>query len=151
MTAPLALDEYQRRALDRLLAMSEVTPDGCRLFTGCIQANGYGRFGYYIDGKRRTVYAHRAAYELTVGPIPGDLPIDHLCRVRHCIETAHLEPVTQAENTRRATRLITACPVGHPYDTDNTRYDRNGHRYCRECCRVKSNARYHAQRQAVSA
>ena len=46
--------------------------------------------------------AHRAAYALDVGPIPEGLTIDHLCRVRHCVRPDHLEPVTQAENTRRA-------------------------------------------------
>lgn len=36
-----------------------------------------------------------------VGAITHGLELDHLCRVRRCINPAHLEPVTHAENTRR--------------------------------------------------
>jgi hypothetical protein len=48
--------------------------------------------------------AHRFAYELLVGPIPEDLELDHLCRVRHCVNPAHLEPVTHLENILRGMR-----------------------------------------------
>jgi hypothetical protein len=47
------------------------------------------------------VLAHRWAYEHFIGPIPAGLEIDHLCRVRHCVNPAHLEPVTKSENRRR--------------------------------------------------
>lgn len=53
-----------------------------------------------IAGKQ--VYAHRAMYLQEVGPIPDGLYLDHLCRERRCIRTDHLEPVTHAENIRRA-------------------------------------------------
>lgn len=39
-----------------------------------------------------------------VGPIPEGLHLDHLCRVRRCVNPAHLEPVTQAENNYRQAR-----------------------------------------------
>ena len=31
----------------------------------------------------------------------------------------------------------TECPAGHPYDEQNTRYDKNGYRKCRECARIR--------------
>jgi len=78
--------------------------DGCWLWTGVQhKTRRYGRF--YVGGRGgRFVQAHRWAYEHYVGPIPSGLTIDHLCMVRECVNPAHMEPVTQAENNRRAAR-----------------------------------------------
>ncbi|MGH9151353.1 MAG: HNH endonuclease [Acidimicrobiales bacterium] len=35
---------------------------------------------------------------------PEGLTLDHLCRDRRCVNPAHLEPVTVAENLRRGHR-----------------------------------------------
>lgn len=72
--------------------------EGCWLWTGSLTFDGYGIFR---ENNRRTG-AHRFAYEYFVGPIPAGLQIDHLCRVRNCVNPAHLDPVTNAENTTRA-------------------------------------------------
>jgi hypothetical protein len=48
--------------------------------------------------------AHRGVYLKLRGSIPGDLPLDHLCRVRACVNPAHLEPVPSVENIRRGER-----------------------------------------------
>lgn len=58
---------------------------------------GYG----VISIENQVQYAHRVSYELFVDAIPDGLTIDHLCRVQMCVNPAHLEPVTLAENTRR--------------------------------------------------
>lgn len=47
------------------------------------------------------VRAHRFAYELWVAPIPPEREIDHLCRVRGCVNPTHMEPVTTRENVNR--------------------------------------------------
>lgn len=73
--------------------------DTCWLWTGWINHNGYGHFGVT---NRLTVKAHRYAYELTVGPIPAGLVLDHLCQTRACVNPDHLDPVTSQENQRRA-------------------------------------------------
>jgi hypothetical protein len=54
--------------------------------------------------------AHRAFYEDYRGPIPPGLVIDHLCRVRLCVNPSHMEIVTRGENTRRGrqTKLTAA-------------------------------------------
>ena len=69
-------------------------PDGCWQWKGSLTYDGYGSFG--------GTGSHRYVYELLVGPIPTGLTIDHLCRNTWCCNPDHMEPVTRAENTRRA-------------------------------------------------
>lgn len=117
----------------------ERSESGCWLWTGQVDAAGYGRWGARTTGSR---LAHRRVYELVVGRIPVGLVLDHLCRVRHCVNPEHLEPVTQRENLRRGNGWAglqarkTHCPSGHPYEGDNLLVDGRGHRQCRECRRA---------------
>ena len=84
---------------DRLF--SRIDADGpCWLFQGGLTKDGYGVIGRGRRGEG-SVYAHRAAWELLVGPIPDGLEIDHLCRVRSCCNPDHLEPVTRKTNVNR--------------------------------------------------
>lgn len=85
---------------DRVWDYVDKSESGCWLWRRAVSSQGYGRL--VVDGKG--VGAHRFFYELCVGPIPDGLHVDHLCRVRLCVNPAHLEPVTAAENNRRAAR-----------------------------------------------
>jgi hypothetical protein len=106
----------------------------CWNWTGTGTKHGYGQVS--VDGVHR--YAHRVSYELHRGPIPDGLTIDHLCRNRRCVNPAHLEPVTQAENTRRAADAVEICPAGHAYDAVNTYvHPTSGYRQCRACDRER--------------
>jgi hypothetical protein len=71
---------------------------GCWVWQGQMNRNGCGRM--YAGGGKRLM-SHRLMYELTIGPIPTGLLIDHKCRVRACCNPDHLEPVTHAENIHR--------------------------------------------------
>jgi hypothetical protein len=107
---------------------------GCWLWMGATTGkSGYGRI--YVQ--RRMVLAHRFAYELTTGPIPAGMDLDHLCRTRLCVNPAHLEPVTHHENVLRGEggahhAAKTHCPKGHPYSPENTLVWR-GIRNCKAC------------------
>ena len=101
----------------------------CWLWTGS-KNNGYG---YFRAGKH--VLVHRYAYELLKGEIPEGLHIDHLCRVRNCVNPDHLEPVTLAENNRRVAEARTHCKWGHSFSGDNLFLRKNGERECRTCMR----------------
>ena len=74
--------------------------DTCWLWTGALGTGGYATIR--LPGSRQQLRAHRWAYEYFVGPIPEGLTLDHLCRVRHCVNPAHLEPVTMRENLLRS-------------------------------------------------
>ena len=78
----------------------------CWIWTGARMPAGYGTFAEvtYVasTGRSKFVGAHRWAYVNTSGPIPDGMHIDHLCRVTSCVNPAHLETVTIAENNRRA-------------------------------------------------
>lgn len=118
----------QRTCNDRFWSKVEKT-ETCWLWTGGTARNGYGSFW---DGNR-IGRAHRYAYELLVGPIPEGLQLDHLCRVRLCVNPAHLEPVTQQENIRRAMVSRTHCKRGHEFTPENTVWLNAKHRRCRKC------------------
>ena len=110
----------------------------CWLWTGITQNQGYGKFARRLEteSRRKYVLAHRTAYELEVGPIPGGLVLDHLCCNRICVNPGHLEPVTQAENARRAAEgrpRKTHCDQGHEFTPENTILRRDGSRGCRTC------------------
>lgn len=119
-----------------------VLDDGCWAWTRGKIKSGYG--AVVIAG--RLWPAHRAFYEIYVGPVPEGLDLDHLCRVRHCVNPAHLEAVTRRVNLLRGDTLAafnaekTHCPQGHPYDAQNTKVYKN-RRYCRTCQRDRNAAR----------
>jgi hypothetical protein len=104
----------------------------CIEWTGSIDRWGYGKIWYQ---NKRTV-AHRAAYLEEVGPIPKGLELDHLCRNRACVNTAHLEPVTHVENMRRSAESRTHCKRGHEYTEENTYRWSPTKRQCRACVRI---------------
>jgi hypothetical protein len=136
---------------DRITRRVAIDPSsGCWLWCGSIAPSGYGQLGI----NKVMQYAHRLAYEQFRGPIPEGLDLDHLCRVRHCINPDHLEPVTRAENNRRAALYRTrptTCPKGHPYNEENTSKRADGLRKCLTCRRKAGNERYARDKEAILA
>ena len=121
----------------------------CWLWLGSVNADGYGNFGSERRGP--IVKAHKFSYELHHGPVPDGLELDHLCHVRRCVNPEHLEPVTHAENVRRALPRTprTHCNEGHAFTPENTGWH-HGRRFCRECNRAYQRARYHAAKVLAS-
>jgi HNH endonuclease len=117
--------------------------NGCWLWTGPLDDNGYGRHGAPL--------AHRVIYELKIGPVPDGTELDHLCRNPRCVNPEHLEPVTHAENVRRGIAgqvngarqsALQICKRGHEFNEENTGVDYRGHRFCRKCVRQARRLKY---------
>jgi hypothetical protein len=96
--APVGASVGSLRA--RFLKKFDVTPGGCWSWNASCKPNGYGQIQEGPSGGR-VLYAHRVAYELFKGAIPGDRVVDHLCRNRRCVNPDHLELVTFDENLLR--------------------------------------------------
>lgn len=139
---------------DRILDSVSRNEDGCWLWQRRIGNRGYGVMT--ANGKASQL-AHRVSYAAFVGPIPEGLVIDHLCRVRSCVNPAHLEPVTQKANVLRSpiapaaiNTSKTHCPQGHLYDAANTYVQAAGSRVCRTCHREYKRRRRQALRHVRS-
>lgn len=122
----------------------------CWLWTASVRKDGYAHTT--IGG--RTVELHRFVYELLVGPIPGGMQLDHACHTRdkscaggptcthrRCVNPAHLEVVSHAENNRRMRKGF--CRRGHPYTEENTWVGGGAkpYRQCRACARIRAKRR----------
>lgn len=125
------------------ILLSRYTPvpeSGCWIWDGPVEAaKGYGQVWF----KGKTLKAHRFFYEQLRGVIPNNLTLDHLCRVRCCVNPDHLEAVSSRTNVLRGTGLSanfakqTACKNGHEFTEANTYFSkRNNSRTCRTCMRA---------------
>lgn len=127
-----------------------VQENGCWEWVGCITRTGYGLARPH-GRKGGGTQAHRAVYQMMVGPIPEGLVLHHVCRNRLCVRPDHLEAVTQHENLLMDGSTIasqvarTHCPQGHPYAGDNL-IARDGRRHCR-ACRNASKRRWTARKR----
>lgn len=113
----------------------------CWLWLGAKTGPGYGNL--VVEG--RNWLAHRYSWTITRGPIPEGGVMDHLCRVRHCVNPDHLEVVDHRTNLLRGDTITalaasrTHCPHGHAYDEENTIRDKRGRRCWR--CRILADRR----------
>lgn len=113
---------------------------GCWLW-GAATSNGYGRYSH----KRKGCWAYGVAYAELVAPVAVGLELDHLCRVRSCVNPAHLEPVTHLVNLLRGSApqvhiSKTYCKYDHEFTPENTRMRKDGGRDCKECDRRRGAA-----------
>lgn len=115
-----------------------VTPgpmqSACHIWVGTLTDDGYA----VVRKNRKKIRVHRLTYLNAVGPIPDGHVLDHLCRIRNCINPAHLEPVTNAENVRRGLvcgrgKRLTRCRHGHAYTPENSYVCKRGKLSCRAC------------------
>lgn len=132
------MPDRSRLTAREYLEQSKGTTGQCWPWQGSVDARGYGHASLPTGRD----YAHRYAYRELVGELDEGMTVDHLCRVRSCVNPDHLEQVTRAENLRRAVpyrrpqkRRLGKC---EHEDTDDVYVDPSGKRVCRECRRERT-------------
>ena len=100
----------KKNSIDRFLEKVQVGPlpvewtgkpedrTECLLWIASRDRDNYAKFRSF----KVMTLAHLWIYKELIGPIPKGLQLDHLCRVRYCVNPLHLEPVTPKENTNRS-------------------------------------------------
>ena len=82
----------------RLAKNIEVDNSGCWLWTASTQPSGYAQ----LRVGTQMLYGHRLAFQSAHPEVDmRSGVIDHLCRVRRCVNPAHLELVTHRVNAFR--------------------------------------------------
>lgn len=91
----------------RFMSFVEKLPSGCWFWAGA-RSRGkgnrkwYGSFHLKIDGKDRTVRAHRFSCEvLAKRPCPPEHHRDHTCEFSLCVNFDHIEIVHKTVNQER--------------------------------------------------
>ncbi len=129
----------RRRPFVEVFEASMRGMDECWPWQGPIGNHGYGTGGKGL--------AHRIICELAHGPIPDGYEVDHLCRVKTCVNPDHLEAVPKAENLRRQheANYKTTCNQGH----QRWGCKQTGVRFCLECRRLAA-LDYHARKRVTA-
>lgn len=120
---------------------------GCWIWVGSLcPETGYGAiFAGSGIGRRG---AHRISYELHKGKIPDGLVIDHICRIKSCVNPDHLRAVTHKFNMEvGATAVRTHCNSGHEFTPENTS-SHHGYRRCKTCHREQERVKNKKLRQS---
>jgi len=97
-----------RTLFERLVAN---TVEGSTLYRGCVcwlwqgktdQPRRYGHLNVRVDGRHRTVKAHRAMAEVILGRTLHPIleTVQHGCDVTLCINPWHFDLIPNAENVR---------------------------------------------------
>ena len=148
---------YRRNSAEKFWTFVDKSagPNKCWPWTRPVH-NGYGHFKFRLDGATEHNFgAHRLAYLLSGRTIPDGLVLDHLCRVRHCCNPDHLEPVTNAENVLRGegrsaqNARATHCIHGHEFSEGNVYVTPAGARFCRTCTRSRTRQYGEQRRQMI--
>lgn len=132
---PLAVTDISPSICAKLDSLTRVAESGCWEWIGVKNPDGYGTLR---DGQHQHL-AHRLSYVRHKAGFTEDAPfVDHLCRVRSCINPEHLEAVSNRENALRGespgVRLARegTCARGHSTH-DHGAIDSRGRAYCRIC------------------
>lgn len=135
---PKFMDETERFYLyvDKNGPLHPIFQSRCWLWTGAKIKGGYAIFRRSVanDPLSTKVLVHRFAFQMRYGAIPDGMEVDHMCRVRNCVNPHHLDVVTPTENKQRAGLFNRKdhCGYGHPM-VDSNIYISGRQRSCKTC------------------
>ncbi|QNV40645.1 HNH endonuclease [Rothia amarae] len=124
------------RVAERAATRYEVDEYGCWISTYSVASHGYAQVGWQDARYRQVVTAHRASWVYFNGQIPDGMTVDHMCKVRRCVNPLHLRIMSNVANARGGGGLHKQKPV--PTDKKCARghvvlsYP-SGALHCREC------------------
>lgn len=130
---------YKRKSLEERFWSRVNKTDTCWLWTGHLASDGYGQ----IYNGKSSVYVHRLSLSFIGKTIPKGMEVDHLCRVKNCLNPEHLEVVTRKENILRGEGAAakcarkTHCVRGHELNADNI-YPGKTYRQCKVCVGIRN-------------
>lgn len=153
----LTVEEYFWHHVNRDGRISVTRSDlgPCWEWTGNITPRGYARMYYKDVHMLAHVYSHALEFGERHEKLE-DSQIDHLCRVRHCVNPLHMEIVNRRENILRGdsppaqNARSGKCRWGHPMEGIRMNRQRQT-RYCLICNneRSKDNYKVHSREQGT--
>jgi len=93
-----------QRIMSKVVTLDWQNENGCWIFTGKLDKDGYGRVNVRIAGRHLTIRVHKIIWESFNGPMPSGMTLDHMehCIGKACCNPDHLEAVTRSVNTSRS-------------------------------------------------
>lgn len=155
----MILDNYDKKALQRLLSYCRRNENGCLIFTGSLDNNGYGKIKY----KNKDIRCHRLIMHLKQDfDLSSGLLILHknfICKSKACIEEEHLYVGTDKENHSDAIEMglkpfgkekQTHCGIcGLELAGNNLKESRQGKK-CRNCDKRRKKEAYQRNKLEIS-
>ncbi len=137
------------RVAERLLKSVKINDYDCWITDYSVGSHGYAQLNWSTNGVHHLELAHRVMWRSFISEIPAGMTVDHMCRVRKCVNPRHLRLLTNAENGRLNGHAVkTHCIRGHPFSGSNLITTKQGRkcRACKEAQQEKRNAERRAER-----